>query len=126
MNWIQTNKNFVRAFPPDRKYLVGVSGGRDSVALLHWLTAREYSQLVVCHFNHRLRAKASERDAKFVENLAAKYNAEFATESVDVREFAAKQKMSIEAAAREVRYNFFAQVAERTRAHTIFIGHHAD
>jgi tRNA(Ile)-lysidine synthase len=126
MNWIQTNKNFLRAFPPDRKYLVGVSGGRDSVALLHWLGARDYKNLVVCHFNHRLRGKASDRDEKFVANLAAKNGFNFENESADVRALAKKQKMSIEAAAREVRYKFFAQVAKRKRAPTIFLGHHAD
>lgn len=128
MNWIQTNKNFLRAFPPDRKYLVGVSGGRDSVALLHWLGARDYKKVVVCHFNHRLRGKASDRDEKFVANLAgkAKANFDFEIGSADVRALARKRKMSIEAAAREVRYKFFAQVAKRKRTHTIFLGHHAD
>jgi len=126
MNWIQTNKNFLRAFPPDRKYLVGVSGGRDSVVLLHWLGARDYKQFVVCHFNHRLRGKASDRDEKFVANLAAKNNLDFETGSADVRGLATKRKMSIEAAAREIRYKFFAQVAKRERAQTIFLGHHAD
>ena len=126
MNWIQTNKNFLRAFPPDRKYLVGVSGGRDSVALLHWLGARDYKKLVVCHFNHRLRGKASDRDEKFVANLAAKNNFDFESGSAGVRALATKQKMSIEAAAREVRYKFFAQVAKRKRAQAIFLGHHAD
>jgi tRNA(Ile)-lysidine synthase len=126
MNWIQTNKNFLRAFPPDRKYLVGVSGGRDSVALLHWLGARDYKNLVVCHFNHRLRGKASDRDEEFVANLAAKNGFNFENESADIRALATKQKMSIEAVAREVRYKFFAQVAKRKRAPAIFLGHHAD
>lgn len=126
MNWIQTNKNFLRAFPPDGKYLVGVSGGRDSVALLHWLGARDYKDLVVCHFNHCLRGQASDRDAKFVANLVAKRNVAFETRSADVHALAKKRKMSIEAAAREVRYEFFAQVGKRRRAQTIFLGHHAD
>ena len=126
MNWIQTNKDFLRAFPPDRKYLVGVSGGRDSVALLHWLGARDYKNLVVCHLNHRLRGQASDRDAKFVETVAAKRDLAFEAGSADVRALANKQKMSIEAAARKVRYEFFAQVAKRTRGRTIFLAHHAD
>src|SRR5256714_13264788 len=126
MNWIQTNKNFLRAFPPDKKYLVGVSGGRDSVALLHWLSARGYKDLLVCHFNHRLRDQASDRDAKFVANLVAKRGLAFEGRSADVRAVANEQKMSLEAAAREVRYEFFAQVAKRRRAQTIFLGHHAD
>jgi tRNA(Ile)-lysidine synthase len=126
MNWIQTNKNFLRAFPPDRKYLVGVSGGRDSVALLHWLGARDYKQLIVCHFNHRLRGKPSDRDEKFVASLAAQRDFGFESGSADVRALAKRQKMSIEAAAREARYKFFAQIAKQKREPTIFLGHHAD
>jgi tRNA(Ile)-lysidine synthase len=124
MNWIQTNKNF--QLPPDGRYLVGVSGGRDSVALLHWLLARDFKKLFVCHFNHQLRGPASNRDAKFVENLAAQHDLDIEIGSADVRALAAKEKMSTEVAAREARYKFFAKVAKRKRADTIFLGHHAD
>lgn len=124
MNRIQTNKSF--QLPPDGRYLVGVSGGRDSVALLHWLLARDYRKLIVCHFNHRLRGGASDRDAKFVEELAAFYSLELEMGAADVRALATKHKISIEAAAREARYNCFAQVAKTKRTQTIFLGHHAD
>jgi tRNA(Ile)-lysidine synthase len=124
VNWIQTNKNFQPA--PDRRYLVGVSGGRDSVALLDWLIARDYKMLIVCHFNHQLRGRASDADAKFVEKLAAKYDVDLEIGAVNVRALAAKQKMSIETAARQARYNFFAQAAKKRRAQTIFLAHHAD
>jgi len=124
VDWIQTNRNF--QLPRDRHYLIGVSGGRDSVALLHCLVGRGYKKLIVCHFNHRLRGAASDRDAKFVQKLAAKYDADFETDSADVRGLAKKQKMSLETAAREARYAFFARVAQDRRAPTIFLGHHAD
>src|SRR3984893_5710284 len=124
MNWIQTNKNF--QLPPDRLCLIGVSGGRDSVALLHWLNQSGYKKLVACHLNHQMRGRSSDADAKFVEKLAAKLDVDLEIGFANVRALAVKQKMSIEAAGREARYNFFAQVAKKRRAYTIFLAHHAD
>jgi len=126
MNWIQTKTNLLRTFPLDGRYLIGVSGGRDSVALLHWLTNVGYKKLIFCHLNHQLRGRSSDADARFVEKIARKYRAEFELESANVRAFATKQKMSIETAARDSRYSFFAKVAKRRRCHTIFLAHHAD
>src|SRR5205807_203087 len=126
MNWIQKNKNFLRRFPPAGRYLAGVSGGRDSVALLQWLLERGYKNLIVCHLNHQLRGRSSDADARFVEKLAAQSDAELELGSRNVRELAAKQKISIEAAAREARYRFLGQVAKQRSAETIFLGHHAD
>ena len=124
MNWIQTS--FLRSFPPDARYLVGVSGGRDSVALLHSLVERGYEQLIVCHLNHQLRGRSSDADARFVEKLAAKCDVDLEMGSTNVCALAAKYKMSIEVAAREARYKFFAQVARQRRTQTIFLAHHAD
>ena len=124
MNWIQIS--FLRSFPPEARYLVGVSGGRDSVALLHSLVERGYEQLIVCHLNHQLRGRSSDADARFVEKLAAKCDVDLEMGSTNVRALAAKQKMSIETAAREARYKFFAQVARQRRTQTIFLAHHAD
>ncbi len=124
MNWIQTS--FLRSFPPDARYLVGVSGGRDSVALLHSLVERGYEQLIVCHLNHQLRGRSSDADARFVKKLAAKCDVDLEMGSTNVCALAAKQKMSIEAAAREARYKFFVQVARQRRTQTIFLAHHAD
>ncbi|HWY40167.1 MAG TPA: tRNA lysidine(34) synthetase TilS [Chthoniobacterales bacterium] len=125
MNQIQ-NKNFLRQFSPDRQYLIAVSGGRDSVALLHWLIDSGYKKLIVCHLNHQLRGRAGAADARFVEKLAGKYGVVFTIESVNVRALATKTKMSIEAAARDMRYKFFSRVAKRWNCRTIFLGHHAD
>jgi tRNA(Ile)-lysidine synthase len=119
-------KNFGRDFAPTRRYLIGVSGGRDSVALLHSLVDLGYKKLIVCHLNHRLRGRSSDADLHFVEKLAAKYDVDLARGSIDVRALAAKKKMSIETAAREARYSFFAKTAKRQRCRTIFLAHHAD
>jgi tRNA(Ile)-lysidine synthase len=125
LNRIQ-NKNFLRGFSPDGRYLIGVSGGRDSIALLHWLHERGYRKLIACHLNHQLRGRSSDADARFIGKLAADYDFEIEMGSANVRALAAKQKSSIETAAREARYKFFAQVAKRRRCPTIFLGHHAD
>ena len=116
----------LRNFSPRSHYLVGVSGGRDSVALLHRLIDLGYRRLVVCHLDHQLRGRASKADAKFVERLAAKLKCEFEIEGTDVAELARKAKQSIETVGRTARYEFFARVARRRRCRTIFLGHHAD
>jgi len=116
----------LRKFPRRRRYLIGVSGGRDSIALLHWLVDLGYRKLIVCHFDHQLRGRFSQADARFVEKLAAKYDVDSELESANVPALAKKRKMSIEAAAREARYSFFAKVAKRQRCGTIFLAHHAD
>jgi len=119
-------RSLLRQFPPDGRYLIGVSGGRDSVALLHRLTNLGYRKLIVCHLNHQLRGQSSAADARFVEKLAAQYGVDFEFGSANVRAIAKKKKNSIETAAREARYSFFAKTAKRRRCHTIFLGHHAD
>lgn len=125
MNWIQI-KSLLLRYPPDRSYLVGVSGGRDSVALLHWLATNGYQRLILCHLNHQLRGRSSDADARFVEKLATKYNAEVVVGSENVRLLAARHKLSTETAAREARYKFFARVAKLEKCRFIFLGHQAD
>jgi tRNA(Ile)-lysidine synthase len=90
------------------------------------LVERGYKKLIVCHLNHQLRGRSSDADARFVEKLAAQYDVDLEMRSTNVRALAAKQKISIETAAREARYKFFAQVAKQRRTQTIFLGHHAD
>jgi tRNA(Ile)-lysidine synthase len=143
----------LRDFPPDARYLIGVSGGRDSVTLLQWLVSLGYQRLIVCHLNHRLRGRSSDADAQFVKRLVERYNQElpgnalrlpgaqtgkrtaspttarrieFELGSANIRALAKKEKMSIETTAREARYAFFAETARRRNCRTIFIAHHAD
>jgi len=113
-------------FPPDGRYLIGVSGGRDSVALLHWLLECGYRNLVVCHLDHKLRGKAGRADAASVRQLAKRRKLEVEIDSADVKALARKSKQSIETAGRTARYEFFAQVARRRRCPTLFLAHHAD
>ena len=126
MHRIQINPQLFSSFPPDARHLVAVSGGRDSVALLHCLTEAQYKNLIVCHLNHQLRGRSSQADARFVEKIAMTYDTDFELGSRNVRVLAAKQKMSIESAARVARYKFFVETARRRRCKTIFLAHHAD
>lgn len=154
MKLLNISPRLSRDFPPEARYLVGVSGGRDSVVLLHWLVNLGYEKLIVCHLNHQLRGRMSGADARFVQKAVERYNQEFVGQAprlpnsrigkrsarpttrmaeldfelgvVNVRALAAKQKISIETAAREARYKFFAETARRRKCKTIFLAHHAD
>lgn len=114
------------ALPNDRRYLVGVSGGRDSVVLLHWLISAGYRRLIVCHFEHGLRGRAGKADARFVARLAQKQGLEFELGAADVAALAARRKQSIETTARQERLAFFNRVGRRRRCLTIFLAHQAD
>lgn len=116
----------LRNFSPNERYLIGVSGGRDSVALLHWLRRRGFDKLIVCHLEHGLRGGAGRADARFVTDLAERYKLLCEIGTTDVRALAMREKLSVETAARVARYAFFAKVAARRRCHAIFLAHHAD
>ena len=154
MKPLDINPRLSRDFPREARYLIGVSGGRDSVALLHLLVNLGYQKLILCHLNHQLRGQMSDADARFVEKLAASYDRktvgqalrlpgggagkrsarptkvdariDFELGIANVRALAAKRKISIETAAREARYKFFADTARRRKCKAIFLGHHAD
>jgi tRNA(Ile)-lysidine synthase len=123
---IQFESETLRKFPSRGRYLIGVSGGRDSVSLLHSLVDLGYHKIIVCHLNHQLRGRSSDADARFVEKLATKYQIDSEIGSANVRALGKKKKMSIETAAREARYAFFAETARRRNCRTIFVAHHAD
>ncbi len=59
VNWIQAKTNLLRRFPSGARYLIGVSGGRDSVVLLDAIADLDYRKLIVCHFDHQLRGRSS-------------------------------------------------------------------
>jgi len=109
-----------------KKLIVAVSGGADSVALLHLLLEAGYRNLVIAHFNHRLRGKASQGDADFVRKLTPGLDLPCVVGEGDVRKLAASSKCSLESAAREARYAFLARVARKHRTRTVALAHHAD
>ena len=107
--------------------VVAVSGGADSVALLHGLMLAPSSQpLVVAHFNHQLRGAASDTDAAFVQQLAANCGLPFHIGSADVAAIASQTRGNLEATARKLRYDWLTQVAIDTGANWIATGHTAD
>ncbi|MDR7427296.1 MAG: tRNA lysidine(34) synthetase TilS [Armatimonadota bacterium] len=117
-----------RLLTPGDGVVTGVSGGADSVALL--LLLREvgavlHLRLVVAHLNHGLRPDAA-TDARFVQALAAAWGLPYVGETADVRAFARRQHLSLEAAAREVRYAFLQRVAAAHGCGVVAVGHTAD
>lgn len=95
---------------PGDRVCVAVSGGIDSVALLRLLLELRFELgivLSVVHFNHKLRGAESEADEEFVGDLAREHDLEFYIDRADVRAHAREQGVSVEAAARELRYEFF-------------------
>jgi len=111
---------------PEKPVLIGVSGGRDSVALLHFLTTQGWKKLIVAHLNHGLRGRVSDRDAAFVQALAKTHGLRAQIGSAEIRKAAAKQKLSVETAARNARRDFFLKLARRHRCSAVFLAHHAE
>lgn len=116
----------MRAFSPRRKYLIAVSGGRDSMALLHGLRAMGFRHLVVCHLDHGLRDEASRADARLVEKTAGKLGYRYLGETVRADAEAKARGMSIETGARHLRHEFFSRCVRSEQCHDVFLAHHAD
>jgi len=114
------------AYPKDQAYLVGVSGGHDSVSLLEMLIREGFSRLVVCHLNHQLRGPESEADEAFVRQLAHSHDLPIELGRTDVSAEAASHGLSLEAAGRQARLRFFACCARARQTSHVFLGHHAD
>lgn len=113
-------------FDPKKTFLLGISGGADSVALLHLLLEQGYHHLVLCHFDHQLRGTASQEDVHFVQQLAASLDLPCELGQEDVAARAKREGLSLETAAREARYAFFAEVAKKKNCSQLFLAHHSD
>jgi len=111
---------------PRRRWLVGVSGGADSVALLHLLVQAGLRQLVVCHLDHRLRGRASSGDGRFVLRLADSLGLPHEVHRVAVARLARERGESLETAARWARHEFFASCAKTHHCQRVILAHHAD
>ncbi|HHY45956.1 MAG TPA: tRNA lysidine(34) synthetase TilS [Firmicutes bacterium] len=109
--------------------VAAVSGGPDSVALVHSLStlAPEYGiSLYVAHFNHLLRGEEAAEDARFVEDLGRTLGIPVTVGKGDVAGYAAQNGLSVEEAGRVLRYRFLLRVAEGLGAGVIAVGHNAD
>lgn len=108
--------------------LVGLSGGADSVCLLHflhYLASTQHFALAAVHVNHGLRAQA-QADQDFCAQLCQDLDIEFFAEKVDARGVAEKYDLSPEHGARKARYEAFARVAQKWGATKLALGHHLD
>ena len=105
------------------KVLVGVSGGRDSMALLHLLLVCGH-RVVVGHLNHCLRGRESLADERFVRKVGSQWGVPVIVDRVQVGVLAKKHHMGIEEAARIARYRFLSQVACRRRIGHVMVAHH--
>ena len=112
-------------FYRDEKILVAVSGGIDSAVLLCLLLKMEMN-CGIAHCNFHLRGDESDGDFEFVKSLAEQYNLPFYSKDFDTKTYADENKISIEMAARELRYEWFNQICESENYQYIAVGHHAD
>jgi len=115
--------------PRGQKILAAVSGGADSLVLLHVLNSlakKNRWQISVAHFNHRLRGRASDADENLAGRTARKLSLPFYVAGADVKKFAAQSKISVEMAARKLRHEFLARVAREQKNSVVALAHHAD
>jgi tRNA(Ile)-lysidine synthase len=112
------------ALDPARPVLVGVSGGPDSLCLLHVLHSSGYPLVVAC-LDHGLRPESTS-EVGLVQHIAETLGAVFVSKSVDTPQFASQMGLSIEAAARQLRYEFLFTEAARFDAQAVAVGHTAD
>ena len=129
---MKTNIDFIRKYellPYGSRVLCAVSGGRDSVYLLHRLL--EWSKdlqltVLAAHYNHCLRGEESERDAQFVSSLCQSLDVPVFMGRGDVAKYAAENGLGVEEAARKLRYAFLEEIRESCGAEVIATAHHAE
>ncbi|WP_242916375.1 tRNA lysidine(34) synthetase TilS [Pontibacter liquoris] len=110
---------------PESRILAAVSGGIDSVVLCEMLHQLKY-EFAIAHCNFGLRAEDAEADQLFIKKLAKKYEVPFFTDNFNTRAFAAQEKLSIQMAARTLRYTWFEQVRQQEGYDYIATAHHSN
>ncbi len=123
---VQQFKDFINSyhlFTPQDKILLAVSGGKDSVAMVNLFTAAKF-QFGIAHCNFNLREEESIRDQIFVQNLANELGVPFHLKSFETELYAKEHKVSIQMAARDLRYQFFHELKETFNYQKIAIAQH--
>ena len=118
---INTNFSFLK----NKKLLVAISGGIDSVVLVYLLNQLNFD-ISLAHCNFQLRGEDSDLDEKFVKKLADQLQLPLFTKSFATPEFAKKEKLSIQLAARKLRYDWFKVIFKENKLDYILTAHHAD
>jgi tRNA(Ile)-lysidine synthase len=109
--------------------LVGVSGGPDSIALLHFLWSQKdtkHLKIVAVHVDHMFRGKQSEEDLVFVESFCRRLGILYESIQIDVAAYRQEKQVSSQVAARECRFHFFTKMMQKYRADSLALGHHGD
>lgn len=109
----------------NEKVIVGLSGGADSMALLHILLQLGYN-CIAAHCNFHLRGEESGRDEDFAKAFCHKNNIEYQSVSFDTYAYMDEKSISLEMAARELRYNWFEEISNKYKGSKIAIAHHRD
>lgn len=109
-----------------KRWLIGVSGGLDSMALMHLLKEADFRDVIVCHLDHGLRGRESAADARFVKRWAEKLGFPVEIAKIDLRKEMAVSSESLETAGRNARHQFFAACAKIYRCKRLFQAHHLD
>lgn len=120
--YVKPNETYVKA---NETFLIALSGGADSVALLRMLIDKGH-KVEAAHCNFHLRGEESDRDEAFCKALCEKLGVKLHIAHFDTREFAKLRGISIEMAARDLRYRWFTQLAQDTNAAGVCIAHHSD
>ena len=121
-------KSFIAEYQlvePNDRLLLAVSGGKDSVVMAHLFHQLDYA-FAIAHCNFKLRAEDSDGDEKFVEELAHKLNVPFYSQSFDTKTYAIENKLSIQMAARDMRYEWFDNLSKKEGYKKIVTAHHQD
>lgn len=105
------------------KVIIGVSGGADSIALLDILYNLGY-ECIVAHCNFHLRDQESYRDEYFVEKTCTQYNVQYVSASFNTKKYIKEESISLEMAARELRYAWFEKIRKKYKAEKIAVAHH--
>ncbi|GIO24229.1 tRNA lysidine(34) synthetase TilS [Oceanobacillus sp. J11TS1] len=115
--------------PKHTTVLVGVSGGPDSIALLHFLKNLQFNwdlTIIAVTVDHQLRNAASAEDCRFVEEICQSWGIPCVARKVNVRQYQKEKGVSEEVAARELRYSVYKEIMREKNAHILALGHHAD
>jgi len=121
LDYIETNQLFSK----DDRILVGVSGGVDSMAMADLFLKAGFT-FAIAHCNFGLREEESENDQEFVQSFASEHDLAFHTKKFDTEKFASENKLSVQMAARRLRYRWFDQLKKRYNYDVIAMGHNKD